>query len=95
MPCPLVNFYNFMQKLLRQEKNLLRLMTEGSMLRSHRDLDGNKSYQLNAPDGSQSQIKYKFIKKITRKNYISSNQKFPVATFSLTQKGKNAVEIVG
>ena len=80
-----------MLKLTRKEKSLLQSMAKGSMLRSHRDLEGNKSYQLHALDGSQRSVKYKSVEKLTLAQYIISNQKFPVATYSLTQKGRNAI----
>lgn len=62
-------------------------MANGHFLKSHRDLDGQKAYQLHPLHGSAEIIPAQVVVSLQNHGLIDSNKKFPVATFWLTPKG--------
>ncbi len=68
-----------------QAKILLALLA-GSALKSHRHLDGNKLFQLHPLAGPPETVQKRVVDAL--QGLISSNQKFPVATYSLTEQGR-------
>lgn len=75
-------------KLSADAEAVLRALITGSSLKSHRDLDGRKVYRLHALDGGQEVLRKAVVDGLRRRGLIVSNQKFPAATYVLTEKGK-------
>ncbi len=74
--------------LSRSEKRLLRALARGSLLKAHRDMDGAKTFLLHPLTGPAEVVQKKAVDALLRQGLISSNQKFPAATFLLTEKGR-------
>lgn len=70
-----------------QAKILLALLT-GSTLKSHRYLDGVKIFQLHPLVGSPEPVQKQVVDALQAQGLISSNQKFPAASYSLTEQGR-------
>lgn len=73
-------------------KRLLLAIAQGWTLKSHRYLDGQKEYKLWSPEGETEEIAYELVQSLIDQKFITTNQKFPAATFLLTNKGKAFVE---
>jgi hypothetical protein len=67
---------------------VLQALVKGATLKSHRHLDGTKVYKLHPLDGPGETISRKTIESLRARKLIHSNQKFPAATYLLTEKGK-------
>ena len=78
--------------LAPDHQRLLFAISHGHFLKSHRDVDGYKVYQLHALDGSFENIAWEVVETLKELGLIASNQKFPAATFWLTDKGTKLVE---
>ncbi|RME61774.1 MAG: hypothetical protein D6790_07290 [Caldilineae bacterium] len=76
----------------REERQVLAAMAAGWMLRSHRDLDGAKTYRLHALSGAERPVSPSVVEKLVAQGLIQSNQKFPVATYLLTERGRRAAQ---
>lgn len=72
-------------------QRVLRAIAHGHFLKSHRDVDGHKVYQLHALDGSTETIAWEIVEALQDQGLIASNQKFPAATYWLTDTGKATV----
>jgi hypothetical protein len=68
---------------------LLQAMTDGLRLKDHRDLDGHKIYLLHQADDSSEAIDPADVEALTDAGLISSNKKFPAATYWLTATGQH------
>ncbi len=79
----------FLKKSL---KTRLKRLAAGETLRSHRTLDGEKSYRLHTLTGVSEPVGEQIVRALERGGFIASNQKFPVATFYLTPKGAEMIE---
>ena len=77
-----------MSKLSKAQAKLLCALINGYTLKSHRYLDGTKIYQLHALDGPAEPIQKSRVDSLQKQGLITSNQKFPVATYSLTEQGR-------
>ncbi|HEX9925959.1 MAG TPA: hypothetical protein VGD99_25100 [Anaerolineae bacterium] len=77
-------------KLSRVQQNVLRALVKGATLKSHRHLDGTKVYKLHPLAEPTETISRKTIEALRARTLIHSNQKFPAATYLLTEKGKEA-----
>jgi uncharacterized protein YjhX (UPF0386 family) len=75
-------------KLSKPQQQVLRALLQGSTLKSHRYLDGSKIHQLHPLDGPAETIPRTVVDTLKRHRLIHSNQKFPSATYLLTEKGK-------
>jgi len=73
-------------------RRLLLELARGSALKVHRDLDGHKVFRLHAPDGSSRPVARARVEALIEARLIGSNQKFPAATFWLTEAGRRLVE---
>lgn len=82
----------FFRRLSPSERSLLEQIAAGAVLKSHRDLDGSKRYRL-YPVGAEvaESIEYNLVQGLLRKKLITTNQKFPAATFLLTNRGRAAI----
>jgi len=78
--------------LSKSQKILLIKIAAGETLKSHRHLDGRKMYLLHPLSGEPSPVAARTVQSLVRRGLLSSNQKFPVATFYLTPKGVEMVE---
>jgi hypothetical protein len=70
------------------EAALLRAIGRGSTLKSHRDVDGHKVYRLHPLTGEAAEVPYAVVQSLLHQNYLTTNQKFPAATFLLTPLSK-------
>ena len=77
-----------MLKLSKAQAKLLHALVNGYTLKSHRYLDGTKIYQLHPLDGPAVPIQKSRVDSLQKQGLITSNQKFPVATYSLTEQGR-------
>lgn len=80
-----------MMRLSRRHKQALLKLGEGWLLKSHRYLDGTKRYQLHSPEGAVVDVQRKIVSDLVHNDLISSNQKFPAATYLLTEKGRQTI----
>ena len=75
-------------RLKHAEKTVLRALVSGSHLKSHRYLDGSKLYALHALDHDAPQpVDAAVVDHLRDLGLISSNMKFPAATYLLTAQG--------
>ncbi len=75
-------------KLSKTQKKVLRALIEGQTLKSHRYLDGTKTYKLHALDGTDETVRWSTVEALKERGLIDSNKKFPAATYLLTEKGR-------
>lgn len=84
----------FFQRPLSAEAGaLLQAIAAGGTLKSHRYLDGQKVYRLTV-EGEESpvEIEYDLVQELLEQKLLTTNQKFPAATFLLTSKAKAALK---
>ncbi len=67
---------------------MLCALLHGATLKSHRYLDGTKIYQLHPLAGPAEPVQKSRVDSLQKQGLITSNQKFPVATYSLTEQGR-------
>jgi hypothetical protein len=80
-------------KLRPAEQAVIRLLAQGWTLKSHRNLDGDKSYLLHPLDGGAPQdVTAEAVRALLDAGLIDSNKKFPAATYLLTERGKTLAE---
>lgn len=77
-----------MAKPSKAEIKMLCALADGATLKSHRYLDGSKIYQLHSLAGEVEPVPKRLVDALLRRGYITSNQKFPAATYSLTEPGR-------
>lgn len=75
------------------EMGLLGQMAAGYLLKSHRDMDGQKVYKLWPPAGVEELVDYNLVQNLLAQKLITTNQKFPAATFLLTSRGKKLLGV--
>lgn len=75
------------------ELALLQKIAQGYLLKSHRELDGQKAYKLWSPAGVEELVDYSLVQNLLAQKLITTNQKFPAATFLLTTKGKKLLGV--
>ncbi len=66
-------------------------MADGCALKSHRDVEGRKVFQLHAPDGTVEAVTWSVVEDLQEGRLIDSNKKFPAATYWLTEKGREVL----
>ena len=76
------------RRLTWEDKTLLGRLAEGWTLKSHRTIEGEKNYRLYSPDGEAADIPFNQVQRLLHGRYLTTNQKFPAATFLLTTKGQ-------
>jgi hypothetical protein len=76
-------------RLTAVQQQILAAMAGGATLKAHRTLDGAKRYQLH-PLGSESgeEVPATAVTGLEKLRLLHSNQKFPAATFLLTDGGR-------
>ncbi len=70
------------------QRALLLAIDAGIRLMDHRDIDGVKMYLAHAPDGSAEAVSAADVHALADAGLISSNKKFPAATYWLTDAGR-------
>lgn len=71
-----------------RERRILRLLAQGWTLKVHRSLEGEKLYRLHSLAGKSESVPGEAVRSLERQALIQSNQKFPAATFLLTDQGR-------
>ncbi len=79
------------RRLTEADLHLLRAIAEGATLKSHRTIDGDKAYRLYPPEGEPREIPFDQVQRMLDGRLLTTNQKFPAATFLLTSRGQKAV----
>jgi hypothetical protein len=83
-------------KLRTAEQAVVRLIAQGWTLKSHRHLDGDKSYRLHPLDaGAPHDVTAETVRVLLDAGLIDSNKKFPAATYLLTERGKALADELG
>lgn len=75
-------------KLTATETTILQRLWRGDTLKSHRDVDGVKRYQLHPLEGPGTDVPGAAVLALRRKRLLETNHKFPAATFLLTERGR-------
>jgi hypothetical protein len=70
---------------------LLRLMALGLRLKDHRDIEGRKTFVLHRDDDSGVPVDEADAGALVDAGLISSNKKFPAATYWLTDQGRHVL----
>jgi hypothetical protein len=70
---------------------LLQLMAAGMRLKDHRDIEGRKAFVLHREDDSGVPVEESDVAALVDAGLISSNKKFPAATYWLTENGRHAL----
>ena len=66
---------------------LLQSMAHGLRLKDHCDIEGHKSFVLHRVDDSGESVNWSDVEALVDAGLISSNKKFPAATYWLTEQG--------
>jgi hypothetical protein len=75
-------------KLTGEQCQILGALVQGAQLKSHRTLDGDKTYCLHNSDGSiLAQVTPASVQSLRDAGLITGNMKFPAATYLLTESG--------
>lgn len=85
---PWNDMFSSLSKPPKVQAKILRALLDGSTLKSHRYLNGTKIYQLHALDGTTEPVEKRLVDSLQADGLITSNQKFPAATFRLTDLGR-------
>ena len=75
-------------QLNEETREVLRALAGDHWLKSHRYLDGTKLFQLHDLDGQSRKVSRQAVGELLAAGLVSSNQKFPAATFTLTPSGR-------
>lgn len=79
-------------QLTQAQTKLLSAMARDMRLKDHRDIEGRKTYTLHHPDGLGETVEADAVEALVELGLISSNKKFPAATYWLTEKGRATVQ---
>lgn len=80
------------RKLPDEDIALMTAIASGGTLKSHRDIDGHKMYRFYPLNGDARPIPYHQVQRLLDRGLLTTNQKFPAATFLLTSKGQQAIK---
>lgn len=75
-------------RLSAEARQVLQALAGGSFLKSHRYLDGSKVYRLHDLNGQSRPVSRATVEALVRHRLVTSNQKFPAATYMLTDRGR-------
>lgn len=81
--------------LTATEIQVLCAIQAGWTLKSHRYLDGKKIYRLHSLHGEQVELPDAVVGPLIQRRFVHSNQKFPAATFLLTDAGYEVLAQAG
>lgn len=82
-------------ELTEAQLQLLRAIEAGVRLKDHRDMDGRKRYLLHPLGGAAMPVDAGLVHGLADAGLISSNKKFPSATYWLTDAGRRALGHAG
>jgi hypothetical protein len=82
-------------KLSEAHQRLLLALAAGHALKSHRDVDGGKAYQLHPLNGPAETVPRATVAYLQDHGLIDSNKKFPVAAYWLTDRGRAVIAALG
>lgn len=72
-----------------EEKRLLSALVQGAQLKAHRYLDGKKVHRLHWSDTEKTEtVADSVVERLLQREFVSSNMKFPAATYMLTETGR-------
>lgn len=77
-----------MPALTPAQRALLAAMAAGQRLKDHRDIDGRKRHALHQADDPETPVNPADVEALVEAGLISSNKKFPAATYWLTEAGR-------
>lgn len=80
-------------KLSAAHLHVLQAMAQGQLLKSHRDLEGHKIYQLHPLEGPPVPVDPAVVMYLCERGLIDSNKKFPAATYWLTARARDVLAI--
>jgi predicted transcriptional regulator len=75
-------------RLSVETERVLIALTEGSFLKSHRYINGTKIFRLHPLEGDPVEVQRQTIDSLVQGSLVTSNQKFPAATYMITDKGR-------
>ena len=82
------------QWLTATQIDVLTALIQGWSLRSHRDLEGSKRYELRSLANETKIVLHKTVTTLRRKRLIETNHKFPSATYLLTGHGNQLAKLL-
>ncbi len=82
-------------KLTPTQLHVIRALAQGCALRSHRYLNGVKQFRLYEPGEKVTTVRSNTMAALERERLIYSNHKFPAASYTLTDRGKEAAAALG
>jgi len=74
-------------QLSEAQRGILLAVAGDMRLKDHRDIEGNKTYALHYPDDRSEPVDAGDVEVLVELGLISSNKKFPSATYWLTEQG--------
>ncbi|MCO5191394.1 MAG: hypothetical protein M9918_24790 [Anaerolineae bacterium] len=74
-------------ELSAEQHAILAALADGQTLKSHRTIEGDKTYTLHALDGTTHSVSMDAVLDLRARRLIETNHKFPAATFLLTTTG--------
>ncbi len=77
-------------QLTESQRRIMLAMAHGLRLKDHRDIEGHKTYALHYPDDRSEPVNPADVEALVELGLISSNKKFPSATYWLTEAGSAA-----
>jgi hypothetical protein len=78
-------------RLSRSEQAIILAISQGALLKSHREVDGRKMFRLHEPSGNWQPVSSRDVRRLRAAGLLDSNKKFPVATFWLTNEGRRTL----
>lgn len=78
-------------QLTESQQRIMLAMARGLRLKDHRDIEGRKTYALHHPDDHTESVDASDVAALVELGLISSNKKFPSATYWLTESGSAVV----
>lgn len=74
-------------QLTESQQRIMLAIVRGLRLKDHRDIEGHKTYALHHPDNRTESVNAADVAVLVESGLISSNKKFPSATYWLTEAG--------
>jgi hypothetical protein len=79
-------------RLSAAENRLLQAMQQGQFLKSHRGIDGEKSFCLHGENDQAIPVRPQIVARLAKLGLLDSNKKFPVSTYWLTARALRLLE---
>jgi hypothetical protein len=84
------------ERLNDEQRRVLLALRQGSHLKVHRTLDGDKVCRLHSPavegNANVEEVLLTLVDALERGGFVQSNMKFPAATLLLTERGVQEAE---